>query len=176
MKRSLTMILVAVLPTFVSGTFGAEDRVNLKETVEAYPVLEGMEILCIKRATPKVGRKAPSITMLKGLGFPSNHECQSAVKKMNYNNEIGILELATGKYTTLYRPIGKNFVGNINLHWNAKKLIFTQSDETNYKIFEINIDGAGLRQVSQTPDDVDCFEPCYLPDVVLIAADQEPGR
>ena len=30
------------------------------------------------------------------------------------------LDLANGKYTTLYRPNGKNFVGNINLHWNAK--------------------------------------------------------
>ena len=75
---------------------------------------------------------------------------------------------------TLYRPEGKNFVGNINLHWNAKKFIFTQSDETNYKIFEMNIDGTGLRQVSQTPDDVDCFEPCYLPDGRIIVNSNAP--
>ena len=63
----------------------------LNETVEAYPVLEGMKILCVKRAMPEVGKKGPSITMLKSLGFPSNHECQSSVDKMNFNNEIGIL-------------------------------------------------------------------------------------
>jgi hypothetical protein len=166
----------AVLLALACGTLGAEDHVNLKETVEAYPVLKGMRILCVKRAMPKAGKTAPSINMLKGLGFPSNHECQSAVKKMNYNNEIGILNLATGRYITLYRPKGKNFVGNINLHWNAKRFLFTQSDEINYKIFEMNIDRKDLRQVSHTPDDVDCFEPCYLPDGRIIVNSNAPWQ
>jgi hypothetical protein len=56
----------------------------------------------VKRAIPKLEKKGPSITTLKSLGFPSNHKCQSSVKKMGYRNEIGILELATEKCTTLY--------------------------------------------------------------------------
>ena len=32
----------------------------------------------------------------------------------------------------------------------------------------MNIDGTGLRQVSNEPDDVDCFEPRYLPDGRII--------
>ena len=109
------MTKFAVLLAFACGTLRAEEQVNPKETVAAYPVLEEMEILCVKRAMPRVGKKGPSITMLKSLGFPSNHECQSSVKKTYYNNEIGILDLATGKYTILYRPEGKVFVGNVNL-------------------------------------------------------------
>lgn len=84
----------------------------LNERIKAYPVLEGMKILCVKRAMPRVGKKGPSLTTLKSLGFPSNHECQSSVKKMMFSNEIGILDLATGRYATLYRPQGKSFVGN----------------------------------------------------------------
>jgi formylglycine-generating enzyme required for sulfatase activity len=165
---------LAVLLASCCSTLGAEDRVTPKETIEAYPVLKGMKILCVKRAMPKAGKKAPSMTMLKSLGFPSNHESQSSVAKMSYRNEIGILNLATRKYTTLYRPRGENFVGHINLHWSATRFIFAQSDETNYKIFEMNIDGTGLRQISQTPDDVDCFEPCYLPDGRIIVNSNAP--
>jgi formylglycine-generating enzyme required for sulfatase activity len=174
MKRNLPMTLFAVLSAFACGTLRAAEHGNLKDTVKAYPMLEGMKILCVKRAMPRVGKTGPRMTMLKSLGFPSNHECQSSVRKMNYNNEFGILDVATGEYTTLYRPGGKSFVGNINLHWNAEKLLFTQSDETNYKIFEMNTDGTGLRQVSQTPDDVDCFEPCYLPDGRIIVNSNAP--
>ena len=38
----------------------------------------------------------------------------------------------------------------------------------------MNIDGTGLRQVSQTPDDVDCFDPCYLPDGRIIVNSNAP--
>jgi hypothetical protein len=84
MTRNLLMTLFAVLLAFACGTLRAEeDRVNRKETVKAYPVLEGMKVLCVKRAMPRVGKTGPRITMLKSLGFPSNHECQSSVNKIN---------------------------------------------------------------------------------------------
>ena len=74
------MTLLAVLLAFACGTLRAEDPVNPIETVEAYPALEGMKILCVKRTMPRVGKTGPRITMLKSLGFPSNHECQSSVR------------------------------------------------------------------------------------------------
>ncbi|MDX1285787.1 MAG: hypothetical protein R3182_12275, partial [Draconibacterium sp.] len=71
-----------------------------------------------------------------------------------YENEIGVLDVVSGKYSTLYRPKGNYFVGQINLHWNADKFLFTETDSINWKIYEMNIDGTGKRQVSQTPYDV----------------------
>ncbi|MCK4958455.1 MAG: SUMF1/EgtB/PvdO family nonheme iron enzyme [Planctomycetes bacterium] len=138
------------------------------------PVPGDLKILCVKRVWPKTNQKAQAKAVLKNLGFPTNHECQSSLPRGNYKNEIGIVDTATGEYTTLYKPKGNRFVGHINLHWNADKLLFTQSGETNWKIFEINVDGTGLRQVSQTPDDVDCFESCYLPDGRIIFNSNAP--
>jgi formylglycine-generating enzyme required for sulfatase activity len=143
--------------------------------VPANPVLDDLKILCVKRAWPKSNSQKPmGKEQLKNLGFPTNHECQSALAREIYDNEIGILDPTTGTYTTLYKPEGKQFVGQINLHWNADKFLFTQSDETNWKIFEMNVDGSGLRQVSQTPDDVDCFEACYLPDGRIVFNSNAP--
>jgi len=202
MKR-ITAILSVLSLEFCSCTFAAQQtkpwKERLHETIQAYPVLKEMKILCVKRAWPvgnkpsgkknltaskkiqninnkklNTSKKKLNTGILKKLGFPTNHECYSALEREIYNNEIGILEPATGRYTTLYKPEGRHFVGHINLHWNGKKFLFTQSDETNWKIFEMNVDGTGLRQVSHTPDDVDCFEPCYLPDGRIIVNSTAP--
>ncbi|MCB1123851.1 MAG: formylglycine-generating enzyme family protein, partial [Verrucomicrobiae bacterium] len=91
-----------------------------------------------------------------------------------YRNEIGVLDPATGAWATLYRPEGKAFVGHLNLHWDADKLLFTQSGPTNWKLFEIRLDGTGLRQVSDFPDDMDAYEPCYLPDGNILFSSNAP--
>jgi formylglycine-generating enzyme required for sulfatase activity len=127
-----------------------------------------LKIVCVKRGWPRANSKGQGKAKLKELGFPTNHECQSSLPRLIYNNEIGIIDISSGEYETLYKPKGRRFVGHINLHWNGEKLLFTQSDEDNWEIFEINIDGTGLRQVSKTPDDVDSFEACYLPDGRII--------
>lgn len=174
MKRNPPVALLAMLLTFAFCVLHCEVQAELKDTVNAYPELDGLKVLCVKRAMPKPGKSKLRITAFKSLGFPSNHECQSAVRKTGYDNEIGILDLATGEYSTLYRSGGGSFIGHINLHWNAQKFLFTQSNETNYRIFELNIDGTGLLQVSHTPDDVDCFDPCYLPDGRIIVNSNAP--
>ena len=172
LHRHPARVLVSVL--LACSTVHAEEHAHRKNGVDAYPVLQGMKVLCVKRAMPKPGKKGPGLLMLKSLGFPTNHECQSSVRKVGYTNEIGILDLATGRYSTLYKPRNKGFVGHLNLHWNAGKLLFTRGDETSYKVFEMHIDGTGLRQVSRTPDDVDCFDPCYLPDGRIIVNSNAP--
>ena len=127
----------------------------------------------VKRAWPS-WTKNKGKRILMDLGFPSNHECQSSMKKDMYDNEIGIYNITTKTYRSVYRPPENYFVGHMKLHWNAEKLLFTQSDSVSWKIFEIKVDGTGLRQVSQTPDDVDSFDPCYLPDGRIIFSSNAP--
>jgi hypothetical protein len=134
---------------------------------------EELEILCIRHNWPEESDKKGK-EILMDLGFPSNHECQSSIDREIFSNEIGLFSPSTGDYKTVYKPDGKRFVGHMNLHWNAEKLLFTQSDETSWKIFEIRIDGTGLRQVSQAPNDVDCFDPCYLPDGRIVFNSSAP--
>lgn len=168
-----SLILIFVVPFFFLSFVIYEQGENVNTAscnfheLEQLSGVDSFEILCVKRSWPEKGSHVRK-QYLKELGFPTNHECQSSLKLSGYQNEIGIINPKTGEFKTIYKPEGLYFVGHINLHWNGEKFLFTMSDSINWKIFEINIDGTGLRQVSQTPDDVDCFESCYLPDGRII--------
>lgn len=93
--------------------------------------------------------------------------------------------------TRLERPIiraadlpgGKGFIGKISLSFDAKKVLFDfrENPGAGFRIWEVNVDGAGLRQVSKPPADeaekvarwhsgwhTDDIHPCYLPDGDII--------
>ncbi|MBN2476585.1 MAG: hypothetical protein JXB62_18375 [Pirellulales bacterium] len=76
-------------------------------------------------------------------------------------------------------PGGKGFIGKISLSYDAQKVLFDfrQDPGSGFRIWEVGIDGAGLRQVSFPPEDesqkaarwhpswhTDDIHPCYLPD------------
>ncbi len=80
-------------------------------------------------------------------------------------------------------PGGKGFIGKISLSFDAKKVLFDfrQDPGSGFRIWEVNIDGTGLRQVSFPPADeaekaarwhpawhTDDIHPCYLPDGKII--------
>jgi formylglycine-generating enzyme required for sulfatase activity len=131
------------------------------EALLANPLLKGLDVLVVKRAVKRSGD-------FKQLALPSNHQCNSCLARGGYDNEIAVLSLdkPQGRLRTLYRPSDKGYVGEIDLDFAAKKLLFTQSDRTNWKVWEIGVGGREPkrpRQVSQMPDDVDSFDACYLP-------------
>jgi formylglycine-generating enzyme required for sulfatase activity len=132
------------------------------------PALKDLQILCVKRGWNKKvtpGQLAP-------LGIPSNHECHSSLWPTGYVNEIAIFHAANPKKTwkTLYRPQDRGWVGDLDLHWDADRLLFSKADKTQWSLWEMNLDGSGMRKISNTPTDVDCFDACYLPDGRIICA------
>ena len=50
-------------------------------------------------------------------------------------------------------PGGNGFIGKISLSFNARKVIFDFRENPNagFRIWEVNVDGTGLRQVSFAP-------------------------
>jgi len=136
------------------------------EALLANPLLDFGKLLLVRRAVRNSGD-------WRQLGMPSNHECNSSLRRTGYDNEIAVLSpiRPDGKLTTLYKPKGGGYVGEIDLHWDADRLLLTQSDRDNWKVWEIRSDpsaplgasGTALRQVSKAPKDVDCFDACYLP-------------
>ena len=123
----------------------------------------GDRILLVKRRPAGPAKNNAGLE----IGLPSNHECNASLKRTGYDNELCILE-PDGRLRTLYRPPDGGYVGEMDLHWDGDRILFTKSDATNWKIFEIRTDGTGLRQVSQMPDDVDCVDACYLPDGKIV--------
>ncbi len=73
------------------------------------------------------------------------------------------LNLATGRLTRLIDdPQGG--VRDPQMHYDGKKILFSyrKGGTPTYHLYEINIDGSGLTQLTKGPDDD--IEPTYLPD------------
>jgi formylglycine-generating enzyme required for sulfatase activity len=106
------------------------------------------------------------------LGLPTNHQCNSCLKQVGYDNEIAILSplRPDGKIETLFRPSGRQYVGEIDVNFDADRLLFTMPNAEAWQIHEIRSDGTGLRQVVPAEPDVDNFDACYLPDGRIVYA------
>jgi len=131
-----------------------------REALLANPLLEFDKLMLLKRRRGQ-------------LGLPVNHMCNSGLKPGGYDNEIAVLSPVGpgGKLDTLYRPKGGEYVGEIDLHLNADRLLFTMPAGKAWQVFEINTNGSGLRQVSRGKDvGVDSFDACYLPDGRIVFA------
>ena len=112
-------------------------------------------------------------------------------KKANYDDEIVVMSpICDGEITTLYKPEPGKFIGDVDLHFDGDRLLFSSHVDSGelsevpatrkakgYAVFELEIDpdtGHMLgkpRRVS--PDmgwDVDNFDACYLPDGRIIFA------
>ena len=139
-------------------------RVLQREALLANPLLAFGRLLLVKRK-PRNRVRGPG----KEIGFPSNHECNSSLWRNGWDNEIAVLEPVgpDGRLRTLYQPADGGYVGEIDLHPHADRLLLTRSDATNWKVWELALEAGGtagrLRQVSRMPDDVDAFDGCYLP-------------
>jgi hypothetical protein len=106
------------------------------------------------------------------------------------DNGIYIYNLRTRSERPVVRaaalPGGKGFVGKISLSFDARKVIFDfrQDPDSGFRIWEVNTDGSGLRQISFPPPDeaekaarwhtggprwhTDDIHPCYLQDGKII--------
>jgi len=71
--------------------------------------------------------------------------------------------LKTGKITILLET-AKGCIRDPKVHYDAEKIIFAwrKAGRQNYNLYEINVDGTNIRQITSGP--FDDYEPEYLPD------------
>ena len=109
----------------------------------ANPLLDFERLLVLKR---KRGQ----------LGLPTNHQCNTALKQRGYDNELAVLSSVRSGVglQTVFRPKAGWFVGEIDLHFDADRLLFTMPNGRTWQIHEIGIDGqrapAGLARSART--------------------------
>jgi len=132
-----------------------------REALLSNPLLNFEKLLLVKRST-----KSPR------LGLPQNWQGNCALSRSGYDNEIALLDMKdpAGKLKTIYRPSGSEFVGDVELHFDADKMMFSSLDaRKRWQVYEIGADGKGLHQVTSGRDaDVDNYDPVYLPDGRII--------
>ncbi len=159
----------------------AEFRQLRNEALLANPLLAFDRLLLVKRGANK-------------LGLPLNFASNSSLDPAGYDNEIAVLSPVRpeGKLTTLYRPEGGRFVGELRLHFDADRLLFSMPDANKrWQVNEMKIDpstalgtgpsttlGAGASAPHALPlisePDVDNYDACYLPDGRIIFTSTAP--
>jgi formylglycine-generating enzyme required for sulfatase activity len=70
-----------------------------------------------------------------------------------------------GRLTSVYRPAGPVLVGEMDLHWDADRMLLTTIGSKGcFHVFELDMATKALRQVTPAEHpDIDYYDPCYLP-------------
>lgn len=143
-----------------------------REALLANPLLDFDRLLVVKRKP--IGEPRRSQWGDRGLGEYLGMPRQSSwgvatiPRPTGWDNEIAVLSPVRpeGKLTTLFRPQNRELLLDVDLHFDAERLLFAMPDgQRRWQIYEIAGDGTGLRQI--TPGDqpeVDCYDACYVPD------------
>ncbi|MCL2005487.1 MAG: SUMF1/EgtB/PvdO family nonheme iron enzyme [Planctomycetaceae bacterium] len=101
-------------------------------------------------------------------GLVDNWISNAARGKGGYGNALATVNPRDpqGDARTIIENPNNSFVGDINLHWDADKMLVTAlSPNRTWEIFELNIDGSGFRQITPTMGpDIDNVEGAYMPD------------
>ena len=100
-----------------------------KEALLANPLLDFDELLVIRRRG--------------NLGLPQNWQGNCALPRGRFDNEIAVLSPVRpgGKMTTLYKPETDTFVGDVDLHFDADRMLFSSiGTHRQWQIFEIGVD------------------------------------
>jgi formylglycine-generating enzyme required for sulfatase activity/mono/diheme cytochrome c family protein len=150
----------ATLPPDDSKKLTEELVALRREALLGNPLLDFDKLLLVKR-----GVKSPH------LGLPQNWQSNSSLAKTGYEDSIEVLSPVRpeGTLTTLYKPEGGKFVGDVKLHFDGRRMLFSMPGTHNrWQVFEIGADGAGLRQITGDQPDVDSYDACYLPNGKII--------
>ena len=145
-----------------------------REALLSNPLLDFDKMLLIKRkplGDPRRSKGDPKNDkgLGKFLGLPQQSSWQLHTMKDTdgWENEIALLSSIDpkGSLSTVYKPAGGQLVNEMELHYDAGKLMFSMPDSRGlWQIFEIGVDGTNLRQISPGDQpDVHNFDSCYLP-------------
>lgn len=128
----------------------------------ANPAIDFEDILMIRRQNVSAS-------------FPENYSSNSSLGKTGYGNRIERLNLQTRERQVLYQPDGDEFVGDIDLHFDADRILFSMPDLTvnRWRIWESRFQADGTLASPRALDlieqeDVDNYDACYLPDGRII--------
>jgi len=146
--------------------------VEAKKTILlANPLLDGDKIVATRFHLGANARTA----MAPALGSPENNwSSMYSAGRTGRDGEIVELSGLRGdlQIRTVYKPQRDVNIADLQMHWDADRLLFSSVDEKNrWQIYEIGIDGKNLHQKIELDEpDVEFCDANYLPDGRIIAS------
>jgi hypothetical protein len=135
------------------------------EALLANPLLDFEGLMVVKRQA-------------NNLALPTNYQSNSSLRTTGHDNQIAVLSPVhpEGTLSTLFQPEGGKFVGDIDLHFDAKKMLFSMPGANGrWQIYELDVDGKNLRELATIEQpDVNNYDACYLPDGRIIFTSTAP--
>ncbi|MDR1963802.1 MAG: hypothetical protein LBQ50_08485 [Planctomycetaceae bacterium] len=96
------------------------------------------------------------IVFIKRATFQSSHYYTDFIDGSRFfGSELCLLSLKEGSVKNLVTSLKDGIIGRCNLSFDGKKVIFDYKAQqgTGYRIWEVGIDGTGLRQLTFPPED-----------------------
>ena len=116
------------------------------------------------------------VVMTSKIGKKNNWLGTHVIKAKGYKNKIARLNLKNGKVTDVYEPKDGAYVGELDLHFDGQKLLFSSTDDSNmFQVMEVGVDGSNLRKVSSIEGDyVHNYGGAYLPSEKVVFSSTAP--
>ena len=137
------------------------------EALLANPLLDFEKLLLIRR-------RADS------LGLPLNYHGNPDIAPTGYDNTLVTLPMPrlqpTGQLKTVYIPEGDRFIGDVDLHYDADRLLLSTPDANGrWGVAELHLDSGELTRLPLIDEpDVHNYDACYLPDGRIVFASTAP--
>ncbi|HEY3319212.1 MAG TPA: SUMF1/EgtB/PvdO family nonheme iron enzyme [Planctomycetota bacterium] len=142
-----------------------------REALLANPLLDFDRMLVLKRK-PDGDPRMPVGTgygLGEYIGLPrqtSKHD-PGIDRYFGWDNEIAVLSAIRpdGELKTLYRPEKPKLINDVDLHWDADRLLFSMPGTYDkWQVFEATLDGRSVKQLTPADQpDIHCYDACYLP-------------
>jgi len=147
------------------------DRLQ-REALLASPLLDFDRLVLVRRKPDGDARRPDGTGYGLGeyIGLPrQSSKCNPGIDRpFDWDNEIAVLSPVRpeGRLATLYKPDGRRLITDLEIHWDAERLLFSMpGTHRKWQVFEIGTDGRRLRQVTPGDQpDVHNYDACYLPD------------
>lgn len=134
------------------------------------PALDFDKIVATRVNLPDRARKV----MAPSLGTQSNNwSSQLSASRTGFDAQIvEISDIRSEKPTErlIHKPVAGNIITDVQLHWDADRMIFTSNDEVKHlQVFEVPLSGGPAKQVTKVPEsDLEFFDASYLPSGKLL--------
>lgn len=153
---------------------GAFQNLNLTEPAVQEKALKiAEEFLQFRRkallSNPLLKFDKVLVRTARNPGLEANWMSNCSRGKGDYGNLLQTLSLSDpeANLTPLVEPLNNSYIGDICLHWDAKRILVTAlSDKRTWEVFEVHLDKpTEFKQISPfMGPDIDNVEGCYVPD------------